>query len=186
MLKNSDAIIWLATRLSVTRSEYLRKKLSFQKINIWMLTGRYVIENAAVWSLTEAGHHTSVVGMLPLPDPTAITQLLQLNPTLHYKVGSNMVLGGRARFSGRHVWAARYQKVGATFSIVKHSDAFPTTGIRLLNVYSRQRSGDVDVATLELQAPASVPEELADESSVSFEDMVEFEKEVEQMEAMLD
>jgi hypothetical protein len=94
--------------------------------------------------------------------------------------------GAGATFEGQHVWAARYQKIDAAFTLVKSGESFPTSSIQLLNIFSAQRGGDKDVARLQL---LMAPEEEAgktDTIAPTADDWKDFDMEVAEIEQLLE
>jgi hypothetical protein len=92
--------------------------MTLQRPKIWLLAGVYLIEDATTWTVTNRSSGALVAASVPLPDPTALTTLVGLNPSLHYKLGKNFVRGEGTQILGRKVWAAQYQLIKAKYVTV--------------------------------------------------------------------
>jgi hypothetical protein len=125
--------------------------MTLQRPKIWLLTGVYLIEDATTWTVTNRSSGALVAGSVPLPDPTALTTLVGLNPSLHYEVGKNFVRREGTQILGRKVWAAQYQLIKAKYVTVAEGTELPVDRIKLLSILSTQKSrGEGNVIDLHL------------------------------------
>jgi hypothetical protein len=114
--------------------------MTLQRPEIWLLTGVYLIEDATTWSIRDKSSNTSYTGSIPLPEPTALTSLLGLNPSLHYEVGKSFIKKEGTQILGRKVWAAQYQRIKAKYYTVADGTESPVDTIKLLSILSTQKS----------------------------------------------
>ena len=144
-----------------------------------MLTGRYIVENASVRSYTQLTSSTSLKGTIPL-DPTGATELVNLNPEGHFRIGSGVLHAAKSKFDGQRVFAAQYQKLDAAYVLVKPGSPFEASSIHLSDTLSSQRGGDFEVARLQVsgervdETTTTIPvqEEITEEYWQEFDEAV--------------
>ncbi|KAK0510849.1 hypothetical protein JMJ35_006401 [Cladonia borealis] len=142
LLQDLEARRWISANLSVDKKlDYLRIKLRSPP-GIWLLTGIYLIEDAHNLLTIDAASGISAQVTMPLPDPSMITQLLQANPNLHFKVGSGKLLASNAQILGPKVWAAQFQMIGPGPMLRRPGEEFAFNRVKLLNIYSSYMRGD--------------------------------------------
>ena len=91
---------------------------------------------------------------VPLPEPTQLTSLLQLNIGSKVKLGRNAVVARGTQIMGKKVWAAQWQRLDAKYmSVAKWRDDMGVKRLKLLPLFSTQT---VRAAPLEEQAAAEV------------------------------
>ena len=91
---------------------------------------------------------------VPLPEPTQLTSLLQLNIGSKVKLGRNAVVARGTQIMGKKVWAAQWQRVDAKYmSVAKWKDDMGVKRLKLLPLFSTQT---VRAAPREEQATAEV------------------------------
>lgn len=91
---------------------------------------------------------------VPLPEPTQLTSLLQLNIGSKVKLGRNAVVARGTQINGKKVWAAQWQRVDAKYmSVAKWKDDMGVKRLKLLPLFSTQT---VRAAPREEQAAAEV------------------------------
>ncbi len=138
---------------------------------IWLLTGLYLITDAVTFFTHGSSSEGTFRAALPLPEPTQLTSLLQLNIGSKVKLGRNTVVARGTQISGKKVWAAQWQRVDAKYmSVAKWEGNLGVKRLKLLPLYSSQT---VRAAPSEEQAAAEVtlasdeemePEENTDEN----------------------
>ena len=154
VLTNDDARFWLESRLAVVRKlQILRGYLGLTP-KIWLLTGLYLITDAVTFSAYGFSSENAIGGAVPLPEPTQLTALLNLNIGSKVKLGRNAVVARGTQISGKKVWAAQWQRVDANYmSVAKWKDDMGVKRLKLLPLLSTQT---VRAAPLEEQAAAEV------------------------------
>ena len=78
---------------------------------IWLATGRYVLEDAFVLSYTQSTTPTALEATIPLPDPSSMLEILDANPNTHFKIGNGILRASSAKFQDQRVWAAQYHRL---------------------------------------------------------------------------
>ena len=123
--------------------------------NLWLLTGLYVIEDGVTWSHSGRSSNIGGTAYAPVIDPTLVSTLLKINPGGNIKIGSTTLEQTQTQILGRKVWAARYQKIGASFvTHVENAEVLPKR-LRLLNILSAQRGrGEENEVDLSLDQPS--------------------------------
>ena len=154
VLTNDDARFWLESRLAVVRKlQILRGYLGLTP-KIWLLTGLYLITDAVTFTAYGSSSENAIGGAVPLPEPTQLTALLNLNIGSKVKLGRNAVVARGTQISGKKVWAAQWQRVDANYmSVAKWKDDMGVKRMKLLPLFSTQT---VRAAPLEEQAAAEV------------------------------
>ncbi len=121
---------------------------------IWLLTGLYLITDAVTFSTHGSSSEGSFGAALPLPEPTQLTSLLQLNIGSKVKLGRNAVVARGTQISGKKVWAAQWQRVDAKYmTVAQWKDNLGLKMLKLLPIYSTQT---VRAAPRDEQAAAEV------------------------------
>jgi hypothetical protein len=127
---------------------------------------------------------TSAKAAIPLPDVTMLSQLLQLNPEAHFKVGSRILKGTGTQIKGSRVWAAQYQKIHAPYVIMKQNEEFSFSRIRILSIFSAERgNGNAEAADLSVEKNYAIEADEADDLSEEYWE--DFEGEVEKLDEIL-
>lgn len=154
VLTNDDARFWLESRLAVVRKlQILRGYLGLTP-KIWLLTGLYLITDAVTFSAYGSSSENTIGGAVPLPEPTQLTALLNLNIGSKVNLGRNAIVARGTQISGRKVWAAQWQRVDAKYmSVAKWKDDMGAKRLKLLPLFSTQT---VRAAPVEEQAAAEV------------------------------
>ena len=154
VLTNDDARFWLESRLAVVRKlQILRGYLGLMP-KIWLLTGLYLITDAVTFSAYGSSSENIIGGAVPLPEPTQLMALLDLNIGSKVKLGRNAVVARGTQISGKKVWAAQWQRVDAKYmSVAKWKDDMGVKRLKLLPLFSTQT---VRAAPLEEQAAAEI------------------------------
>ena len=154
VLAHDDARFWLESRLAVIRKlQILRGYLGLTP-KIWLLTGLYLITDAVTFSTHGSSSENTMGAAVPLPEPTQLTSLLQLNIGSKVKLGRNAVVARGTQIMGKKVWAAQWQRVDAKYmSVAKWKDDMGVKRLKLLPLFSTQT---VRAAPVEEQAAAEV------------------------------
>ena len=106
---------------------------------IWLLTGLYHIQDAVTFSTHGQSSSGGFGASVPLPEPTGLASLLQLNIGSKAKFGHNAVVQRGTQISGKKVWAALWQQVDARFmSVGKWEEQMGGRQLKLLDIYSSQ------------------------------------------------
>ena len=160
VLKSDSARFWLQSRLAVSKKLKYYYGLTMQNPSIWLLTGIYLMKDAT--SLSVSGKSAGLGGSItaPLPDPSGIAAMLQLNPNAHWKTSSGLTVGGGSTFVGDRVWAAQYYRVGAKYVDISDGVQLHSKQLKLLNVFDMKASrGESTAAELELESPPTLDDE---------------------------
>ncbi|KAH8704767.1 hypothetical protein BGW36DRAFT_412936 [Talaromyces proteolyticus] len=104
ILRTPEAQNELRKWVSAARSDLILKLKSLRTPKIWMLTGVYILDDAAVLSISKRDLHTSIgIGSNTLFD------LMTVPVGGSIGLGSSSYLESRMSFTGSHVWAAQYR-----------------------------------------------------------------------------
>ena len=167
--------MWLQSRLSVARWLKLRKGLTERSPRIWLLTGHYLIEDATCFNV--GGSTSDLGGKLtsPIPEPSGIAALLQLNVGAWAKIGSTTVAVVPSKVHGKRVWAAQFQQVRAKYVREDDWNESSLRILRLVDVFSLEtrrvannKRDAVEVALMD--DTATQGDETGDETTVEIED----------------
>lgn len=139
VLTNDEARFWLESRLAVIRKLQILKGYLGLTPKIWLLTGLYHMQDAVTFTThgksSLGGFSTSV----PLPEPTGLASLLQLKIGSNAKFGQDAVVQRGTQISGKKVWAALWQQIGAKYtSVGGWEENMGVRQLKLLDVYSWQ------------------------------------------------
>ncbi|MCJ1377614.1 hypothetical protein MMC17_000709 [Xylographa soralifera] len=154
ILRSDSARFWLQSRLAVSKKLKYYYGLTMQNPSIWLLTGIYIMKDATCLSIS--GKSSGLGGSIttPLPDPSGIAAMLQLNPNAHWKMSSGLTIGGGSTFLGERVWAAQYHRVGAKYVDIRDGVPLHSKQLKLLNVFDIKASrGESTAAELDLEGP---------------------------------
>lgn len=187
IIASESGRFWLSSRLAIARKLLYLKKLTFQRPHIWLATGIFKVTDAKILSLTSQTATESVQVSVPMPDPTTVSQLLQLQPGLKIKLTDEVILQASSRNVGEKVYAAQFQRLDVDYF---GSSDIPETlpnQVNLLNVFSiGAHRGESDACTLSVTGetapvePEKVSEEDAEVSESTYWTI--FEEEVKKCE----
>ncbi|MCJ1437294.1 hypothetical protein MMC27_006680 [Xylographa pallens] len=166
ILQSDSARFWLQSRLAVSKKLKYYYGLTMQNPSIWLLTGIYIMKDATCLSVSgkSSGHGGSIT--TPLPDPSGIAAVLQLNPNARWKTSSGLTVDGGSTFLGDRVWAAQYHRVGAKYVDIRDGVQLHSKQLKLLNVFDMKASrGESNAAELDVEGPP----DLDDEEEVSYQ-----------------
>ncbi|MCJ1283429.1 hypothetical protein MMC26_002758 [Xylographa opegraphella] len=160
ILQTDAARFWLQSRLAVSKKLKYYYGLTMRDPSIWLLTGIYMMKDATCLSVS--GKSSDLGGSItaPLPDPSGIAAMLQLNPNVHWKTSSGLTVGGGSTFLGDRVWAAQYHRVGAKYVDIQDGVQFQSRQLKLLNVFDMRTSRGESTATeLQVENPPNLDDD---------------------------
>jgi len=187
ILQSTRAQRWLQERLTVANDLSSRLKSAVKPTpNIWLLTGVYLMSNTSQQIVTTNTRSQNTALQIPVPDPSGMSTLLQLNVGGSASTASDVSFGTSVEIKEEKVWAAQWQKVKVKkVKIDKWEDALQNH-IRLLETFSlatvregRKIVEECEVAQLDLDDSEQEVENA--DGHMDADDWKDFDEEVEEL-----
>lgn len=157
VLKEEVARQWLRTRLSVAHKMCALYKNVVSAPKIWLLTGIYLIDDAATYRISSKSSSNAVSVNVPIPEPSGIAALLGVSAGTRFDFGRGSTGVAETQILGRKVWAAQWHRVDAKYVSAKDSrwDADSLGNqVKILDVLTlgaeRGESDEIEIAEVKL------------------------------------
>ncbi|CAI6331710.1 unnamed protein product [Periconia digitata] len=170
LLKQEAVRQWFETRFSVARSITAAVNNLVKAPHVWLLTGKYVIEDGTVFSVRKESSSSHTAAKVPVPEPSGLSDLAGLKVGVTVRLGNGVEAQASTQIEGRKVWAAQWIKVKARYvanSKAKSDSATVVQTLELHDVWSTgtTRRWDDEAPALQLEKVLDDTAEIDDSSS---------------------